>query len=449
MRSDSNAPVVILGAGLAGLSTAFHLARKRYVLVEREQRVGGHARSHRQAGYTFDITGHWLHLRDERVRQLFASVCDPAAWLEIERRTCVYSHGVLLPYPFQANLYGLPLDVVRECLVGFVEAREAAARDSLASPRTFEQFAMARFGRGITRHFFVPYNKKLWGVHPNLLTPAWVSRYIPIPDVDQIIGGAIGLAQEGLGYNTKFLYPKSGGIDQLPEAILRELDTRNQQGGQGGQGGQSEVHTSTDVDEIDPVGRRIKLSDARDWRAYDRLVATIPLPELVRVIASPPRDVVEAVARLRWVKWRYLDVATREPPTAGYHWVYVPEPQYPFFRVGVYSNAVATMAPPLHGSLYVELSDRSHPPQVPEILQALVSIRAIPSVESVVFTAQRDLEYAYVLFDDAYETATSTIFAWLHSLGIHSCGRYGAWIYNSMEDSMIAGMEAAAWAEAR
>ena len=152
----------------------------------------------------------------------------PGELVEIERRASVLSHGVLLPYPFQANLYGLPLEIVQECLVGFVEAREAAARGNGPEPRTFEEYAIARFGRGIARHFFIPYNTKLWGMHPNCLTPAWVSRYIPVPEVDQLIGGAIGLQQQGLGYNPRFLYPKAGGIDALPKALsARDPRPRN------------------------------------------------------------------------------------------------------------------------------------------------------------------------------------------------------------------------------
>ena len=56
-----------------------------------------------------------------------------------------------------------------------------------------------------------------------------------------------------------------------------------------------------------------------------------------------------------------------------------------------------------------------------------------------------DIEYAYVVFDEGYASAREALFAHLEGLGIRSCGRYGAWIYNSMEDSILAGMEAAQW----
>ncbi len=426
-------PVVVLGAGLTGLSAAYHL-RSPALLVERGPQVGGHARSARQDGFTFDVTGHWLHLRDAQTQALVDRLFTPDELVSVARRTKVYSHGALLPYPFQANLYGLPLEVVQECLVGFVEARERAARGEQPEP-TFEAFAEARFGRGIARHFFVPYNTKLWGMHPNQLTAEWVSRYIPIPDASQVIGGAIGLPQEGLGYNAHFLYPRAGGIDALPRRLCAALP------------GTAELLLGREVEAVDPARRRVKLAGEADWRGYAALVSTIPLPELIRRIDGAPTAVREAAAALRWVRWRYLDVAARSPAPADYHWVYVPEPRLPFFRVGVYTNAIPEMAPPGCSSLYVELSAREGAVDVPAVLRGLVEVGALASVEDVLFTAEREIEYAYVVFDDAHAAATRTIFEWLARQGIRSCGRYGAWVYNSMEDSVIQGREAATWAE--
>lgn len=431
---DPSLPVVVLGAGLTGLSAAYHL-RRPALLVERGPQVGGHARSARQDGFTFDVTGHWLHLREPQTRALVEGLFAPGELVSVERRTRVATHGALLAYPFQANLHGLPLEVVQECLVGFLEARERAARGEQPES-TFEAFAEARFGRGIARHFFVPYNTKLWGMHPNRLTAEWVSRYIPIPDAAQVIGGAIGLAQEGLGYNANFLYPAAGGIDALPRRLAAALPATVQ------------TVMGCDVEAVDPGRRRVKLTAEADWRGYAALISTIPLPELVRRIVGVPAAVRDAAAALRWVRWRYLDVATRRQVPVDYHWAYVPELRYPFFRVGVYSNAVASMAPPGCSSLYVELSEREGPVDLPAVLAALVEVGALAAVDDVLFTAEREIEYAYVVFDDHHAAATRTIFAWLAQVGIHSCGRYGAWVYNSMEDSVIQGREAASWATA-
>lgn len=434
---EASAPVVIVGGGLAGLSTALHLPDATpWLVVERDQRVGGKARSHRRDGYTFDVTGHWLHLRDDRVRALLDDLFEPGDLVEIERRTGVWVHDTMLPYPFQANIGGLPLAIVHQCLVGFVRAQVEAAGPNARPPKTFGEFARQRFGEGIAEHFFVPYNTKLWGTSPDELTADWVQRFVPIPDIEQVVGGALGMAQEGLGYNARFLYPRAGGIDALPEAMAKRLSTR----------GDGSVRLSTPIEAIDVAGRRVRLAGDDDWQPYERLVSTIPLPALIAAIEDVPDAVCEAAGKLRSVPWRWLDVATKTPPPIAEHWVYVPQIDLPFFRVGVYSNAWPAMAPPGGGSLYVELSDRENEPDIDAILGHLAKMGAITAPEDVAFVQQRDVPCAYVIFDDAHGPATETIFAWLSEVGVHSCGRYGAWTYNSMEDAIVAGMEAAQWA---
>lgn len=443
-NSTATDPVVILGAGLTGLSAAHHLARGPFVLVEQHDRVGGHARSEREQGHTFDVTGHWLHLRDDRCKALLASLFAPGEWASVARKTKIATHGVELEYPFQANLHGLPVEVVHECLVGLLAAREALARGEAwaREPKTFAEFARARFGAGIARHFFVPYNGKLWGTDIDALAPEWIARFIPVPEPAQILAGALGLVQRDLGYNAEFLYPKAGGIDALPEALRRAIEGRCARG-------EGELRTSCAVEEVDVVGKRVKLSGVPDWTRWRALVSTIPLPELIARIPAAPPEVRADAAALRWVRWHWLDVATATASPRDWHWAYVPEPRFPFFRVGVYSNAMPSMAPPGAGSLYVELDDRDAEPDLPSIAAGLVEIGALARVEDIRFTRRRKVEYAYVMFDEAHAAATARLLAWLEGQGVRSCGRYGAWIYNSMEDSLLSGLAAAQWAEGR
>ena len=133
------------------------------------------------------------------------------------------------------------------------------------------------------------------------------------------------------------------------------------------------------------------------------------------------------------------------PAGKDYHWIYVPEERFPFFRVGVYSNVVPSMAPRGGGSFYVELTDRERAPSIDDVVAGLVEIGAVAQASDVRFCDVRDVEHAYVVFDDAHESATATIHAWLSGHGIRSCGRYGAWTYNSMEDCILEGMAAARW----
>jgi protoporphyrinogen oxidase len=77
------------------------------------------------------------------------------------------------------------------------------------------------------------------------------------------------------------------------------------------------------------------------------------------------------------------------------------------------------------------------------------NIGAITAVADVSRAEVREIQYAYVIFDDAHDESTRRLHEWLQDVGVHSCGRYGAWTYNSMEDSIIQGMEAAIWAKSK
>ncbi len=147
--------VVIIGGGLAGMSLAYHLGDRPHVVLEAEDTPGGLCRTREIEGFLFDYTGHLLHLRDERIERLVDELL-PGAFRLVERQARIRMRGTTLPFPFQANLYGLPREIVADCITGFVEALPIPVPDD---PRvSFEEWSLAVFGRGISDLFMLPYN---------------------------------------------------------------------------------------------------------------------------------------------------------------------------------------------------------------------------------------------------------------------------------------------------
>src|SRR5690606_37343934 len=146
------------------------------------------------------------------------------ALIAVQRRSVVWSHGVTTRYPFQANLHGLPPAIAAECLLGYLQARDTrrdAERDAATPhvPVTFEEFVLHHFGAGIARHFMVPYNEKLWVLHPRELSASWTRRFVPLPRLEDVVAGTVGAPAPELGYNTAFVYPR-GGIGMLADAFV-------------------------------------------------------------------------------------------------------------------------------------------------------------------------------------------------------------------------------------
>jgi protoporphyrinogen oxidase len=436
--AEPSVPVAILGAGLTGMSTGFHLARAGvpYRLFERLDRPGGHAVTVEEQGFRFDRTGHLLHLRDEEMRTLALSWIGDD-WLEIERKSLIWSNGVYTRYPFQANTFGLPPQVAYECLLGFLRAHFAEHR---SEPKNFEEFCLVNFGEGISRHFMIPYNTRLWGVPPRDISAAWCERFVPRPRLEDVIAGAVGVNDRELGYNVRFVYPRLG-IGVLADGLARALGP-----GPGRGGGRIELGRAPRA--IDHAARRLLFED--ETVSYERLVSTIPLPVLVRLMPDAPAEVRDAAERLTCTHLWYLDVALSEPCAQPLHWVYVPEERYPFYRVGCYSHFSPAMAPAGKANLYIELADRADPDLpslLPRVAEALVEMKMIRTPGAIEFARARRIDYAYVVFDHQYFASLETLTPFLEAHGIVSAGRYGGWNYSSMEDALLFGRTAATQAQ--
>lgn len=428
---DKTVPVAVLGAGLTGMSAAHFLGQAGVErrIFEKRDRPGGHAVTVQERGWRFDRTGHLLHVKDDELRALAMGWMGPDHG-EIARQSRVWSHGVYTRYPFQANAHGLPPEVAYACVMGFVEAQRAPEPQRITD---FEQFCRVKFGDAISEHFMIPYNTKVWGVPPRAITAAWCERFVPIPEVADVIAGAVGHHRRELGYNARFLYPGLG-IGQLSDGMAAAL---------------GDVELGRAPARIDAAGRRLHFDD--ETVGYEALVSTLPVPVLVQLIEDAPPRIREAAARLRCTHLYYLDVALRGACHQPFHWVYVPESKYPFYRVGCYSHFSPRMAPVGAAGLYVELVDRREPDLgalLPEVADALVEMGFIERREAIVFARVRRIDFAYVIFDHEHYPALEAVKEWLAEQRIISTGRYGGWNYSSMGDALAFGRDAAGEAEA-
>ena len=423
--------ILILGAGLAGISAALH-ARSPYRLIEESDRVGGLCKTDVREGFAFDATGHWLHLRDPGIRSLAEEVL-PGGWVAVQRRAGIWSHRRFTRYPYQVNTHGLPPEVIAENVLGFIDAHFGEAGRALRErePRNFAEFILRHLGEGFAKNFMFPYNAKLWTVHPREMSTAWMGRFVPRPTVEQVVRGALGLEGDQAGYNASFIYPRRGGIEGFVSALASRLPIAAECG----------VRPVA----IDPSARTARLSTGEEisWR---RIIATIPLPELVRLCAGAPAAVAEAAAQLRAVTVTYVNVAARGSGGPSFQWVYLPEDRYAPYRVGSASAAVPSLAPPGCQSFYVEFSAGGPlPPDAVErqAVETLLDLGFLRAREDVLFTEARAIPNAYVVYDERYGPARAEIVTWLEAREILVAGRYGRWEYSSMEDALLTGRECA------
>ncbi len=428
----SSTDTLIIGAGLAGLSCGLHLDGEPLLLDENPY-VGGKACSEHKDGFTFDVTGHWLHLRDEDMLALVFRLLGEAHFARISRLSRIWSHGVYTRYPFQANVYGLPPHVVKDCVMGAIEAerRRPPQIDPADEPENFADWIRFYMGEGIAQHFMVPYNAKLWGVRTDEITSRWCQRFVPRPALEDIVAGAVGCNEKAMGYNATFLYPKQGGISSLAEAFADAV-------------GRARIHTGQRVCAVD-LDRRVARTASGAEIRFRHLVNSAPLPAFIDLCSDTPANVKAARARLRATDTPYFNVGIRGALGQPDHWIYVPSDEWPMYRVGSFSNALPAMAPPGCSSLYVELSDRATPPTelAPRVVEGLLAMGLIDDERQILFMDARRVPGAYVVYDFDYHDSRETILDFLRAQDVESVGRYGDWKYSSMEDALLDGRAAA------
>jgi protoporphyrinogen oxidase len=429
--------IIIVGAGLTGLSTAYHLGNAEYQIYEKEEEVGGLCRSFKKKGYAFDFTGHLLHLKSTYASELVGKLL-PHKLKSHRRRASVSCAGTLTAYPFQANLHTLPKEVIKECVVGFLEAREKSEKMSLVKPAShtenvsFKDWIINTFGAGIAKHFMIPYNEKMWSTDLSELSSEWVSWSIPVPSLDEVIGGALGLESRQMGYSAKFLYPEKGGIEILPRAFLPHVKN---------------LYLRRRLCSIDLQEKRAWFDD-NSSAAYEHLVSTIPLPELLTLIRDLPASIASLKEGLRHVSVLDVNVGIGGDGFSDQHWIYFPHSDVAFYRVGFYSNFSSNLAPPFCSSVYAEVSYLPGGPfskteMVERVYAGLEKSGFLKGRDSIVVDNVVEIPYAYVIHDTFRHTNLPRIFDFLSSHGIYSVGRFGGWTYSSMEDALLQGKEVA------
>lgn len=537
---------VIVGAGPTGLSAAYHLG-KDSLLIEQNSCVGGWCRSIQDKGFTFDYAGHIMFSNDSYVHELYKILLgDNIHWQN--REAWIFSKNVYTRYPFQGALYGLPPQVIKDCIVGAIEARfgslktktddavkkltggngsltgtaqlngnghahtrpsetgpsgsvnqteprplgsdrpantnghhhnghsnghtvsngsscsaskqlkdccadgvaestvKLADRKALLNgngssnghsnePANFEEFIYKVWGSGIAKHFAIPYNRKIWAVDLKEMETSWLGGRVPLPDLEEMIQGALEPVPPPMGPNARFGYPLKGGFQALMDGFLPFVRDR--------------LLLNTRIVAVSPSRKELILSTGKLVK-YEQLISTMPLPVLIRMMGEEvPENVRRAANNLRHTSVKCVNIGVGREKITDKHWIYYPEDTL-FHRIFVQGNASPHCNAPGGFGFTCEIT---YGPQKPLLLddQALIE-RCIQDARRVGFIKEDDpilcanvvdMPYAYVVYDHARPKNIAIIKEFLAKHDIILVGRYSEWEYFNSDHAFLAGKRGA------
>ena len=441
-------PVVIVGAGPAGLTAALELGRigAPVLVVEAGPRVGGLAQTVEHQGFRFDIGGHRFFSKIPAVTALWRSVLG-TDFIRRPRLSRIYYNGAFFDYPLKAANALKGLGLFRS--IGIVASYVVAQMRPITPEVSFEDWVTNRFGRRLYATFFKTYTEKVWGIPCTSLSARWAAqRIMGLSLASAVVNMLAPKLNRRSGKTIKtlideFEYPRLG-PGMMWEAFAKEVERL---------GGEVRlnakvvrfIHDGTHVDavEIEAGGRRIV-------QPVSSVISTMPLKQLIEALGEQTPVVVREAAQI--LKYRdFLTVAliVDDPNLFPDNWIYIHDPSVKVGRIQNFKNWSPEMVPdPSKSCLGLEyfctvgdeIWSMSNEDLIALGTRELDTIGLVPG-SKVEGGAIVHAPKAYPVYDENYESALARIRPHLDGFrNLLTIGRNGTHTYNNMDHSMVTAM---------
>ena len=424
--------IAIIGAGMAGFGAAHALQERglRGTIYEARSNHGGHTSTHYyDDGYTFDEGPHISFTDIKRIQDLFADSVEQ----KYERLSAYvnnYWQGHWIKHPAQVNLHGLPEDLVVNCIKDFIHAQH----NEYGEIKNYEDWLLATFGPTFAQTFPMEYTKKYHTTEAKNMTTDWLGPRLYQPEIEEVIRGALTPNTPDVHYVDKFRYPSEKGFVSYLNKFLPMADLK----------------TGHRVVEIDLKDKQLRFEHGVS-QEFDKLVSSVPLPRLLKLIKDAPKDVVDAAQLLSCSQVVLVNIGLNRPFVSDANWTYFYDEDINFTRLSFPSNFAPGLTPEHCSSIQAEVyfSEKWKPltvkpedcvePVIDSLIQCgLVKDRSEINHRSTIFAS-----WANVIFDYDRPQAIKTVHGYLDDVGVGYCGRYGDWGYIWTDQSFISGERAA------
>jgi protoporphyrinogen oxidase len=439
--------VVIVGAGPAGLTAAYQLAKagKPATVLEADSVVGGISRSAERDGWRFDIGGHRFFTKVRAVEDLWHEILPDEDFLLRPRMSRIYYKGKYFDYPLKAQnaLSNLgPVEAAR-CVGSYVWARVRPPKDQT----NLEGWVAARFGYRLYRTFFKTYTEKVWGVPATELPSDWAAQRIKNLSLSKAVWNAIlpkRNQKDIASLIEEFQYPKYG-----PGMMWERCREKVEAAG-------TKVLMNTAASAIRHADGAATSVVARSEDGSETVypcsavISSMPITALLRSMDPPvPAEVKQAADDLHYRD--FLTVALVVPESAGFpdNWIYIHSPDVKVGRIQNFGSWSPYLVKDgktclgleyfvFEGDEYWTMSDEALVELGKRELKVLGLVE--PSLVEAGYVVR--MPKAYPHYDADYKANVDVLRAWLgeHAANVFPVGRNGMHKYNNQDHSMYTAM---------
>ncbi len=454
-----DADVVIVGAGPAGLTAGYLLAKagQRVTIVERDPvYVGGISRTVRYKGFHFDIGGHRFFSKAKEVVDLWNEIL-PDDFIDRPRLSRIYYGGKYYAYPLRAfeALKNLGVFTASLCMASYAWAKATP----IADPRTFHQWVRNQFGEKLFSIFFKTYTEKVWGMSCDEISSDWAAQRIKglslsaavIDGVKRSLGikakPSAQLGEQG-GVKTlieSFRYPRQG-PGMMWEAARDKITAI---------GGDIRMGREMKTLEWDAARAlwtlTVTTSDgATETITASHAISSAPITELAAALRPALKAKVNADA-LKYRDFITVALITKVENTRSFpdNWIYIHDPSVKVGRIQNFLSWSPELAPAGYACLGLEYfcfegDGLWTSPDADLIALAKAEIGKIGLIrpEDVTDASVVRQPKAYPVYDDAYAANVEAVRAEVEANypTLHLVGRNGMHKYNNQDHAMMTAM---------
>ena len=403
--------VAIIGAGISGLTAAKHI-QQRAIIFEKSNHIGGLSTQYRSGKYWFDFGGHYFHFKDKlEIKHYLEQFCK---FNKYNRKSLSYLFNRYIPYPIQYHLSYLPHNLT-------IKIREEIPELSYLNPQNLDEFLQQNFGMTLYHAFFKPFLTKFYNWDLDLLAADMEKGSIPVADKSEMLSGLKGKRFKKIGYNPLFFYPRKS-LRHFFQIFTRDL--------------KEQIYLNEEVKRID-FKRKILVTTHKSY-PYKYLINTMPLNHFLQRII--PTSLFNSSSQLNHISTLVVNVVLSNR-RKRFHWTYLPERAFPFYRVGFYPGQ---KSPVCYLEKTISLKDSIDETSLfKEINRTLSGLQLIEDPREIIYFSSKIIPVSYVVFDHKWTTLVPRILKELKKYNVFSIGRYGAWNYTSMADDVKSAIETA------
>ena len=438
--------VIVVGAGPAGLTAAYVLAKQglsRITVLEADDIVGGISRTAQYKGFRFDIGGHRFFTKIQMVEDLWHEILGKE-FISVPRLSRIHYNGRFFDYPLKpANaLRGLgPIEALR-IVLSYLKWHY----QPYPIEENFEQWVTNRFGKRLYEIFFKTYTEKIWGIPTTEIRAEWAAQRIQGLSLARVILNSTALHKRMNPIKSlihEFQYPRLGPGQMWETCRDRVVDRGHQ------------VLLHHHVDRFETSGGLVTAVQAqtpngpRTFEA-EHVISTMPIRSLVRAISpAVPDRIQQAAEGLRYRDFLVVALILNRDGIFPDNWIYIHTPGVQVGRIQNFNNWSPAMVPvpgmTCLGMEYFCFKGDGLWESTDEKLIALgaaeLEALGLGSRSDVVDGTVIRMPKAYPIYDSAYKGHLSVVREFLDPISnMHTVGRNGMHQYNNQDHSMLAAM---------